>query len=83
MEIEITSENVVELWEKYEKYKEEFKEMNYSFVDCECFEKWVEGNIYQCPFCKRYFTEYELSDESEEKLNIVIMCEECFKEMVN
>lgn len=73
--VEITTRNVEYLWELYEKYLEECKEIYYSDFKPKYFEEFVESEIHQCSNCKEYKLEKNMG-VSELALKNEI-CDDC------
>lgn len=73
--IEINTRNVMELWDLYECYKEDFYKTHYSDVKCYDFEDFVDNEVVRCSNCGEYVLKDNL-DHSELALNDKI-CEYC------
>lgn len=74
----ITKDNVKELWEMYEEYKNWFYENFYSDVRCIPFEEYVDEYFTECQNCHRYIHKSELGT-SELALQDNI-CEDCMQD---
>lgn len=70
--IDITEDNVKELWQWYQSYLAEFRKQNYSDAEPMHFEEYVENNIKECESCNRLVDEEYIIDYYGENI-----CEEC------
>lgn len=79
--MEITLENVKELWGLYEEYRIEYKKQCRSFKELSeiySFEEFVDNEVVQCEQCKRYII---ISDILENELSMQDnICRECMEE---
>lgn len=76
--MEINLENVKELWELYEIYKEDFYKRYYSNVKCMGFEEFVDSEVTKCNNCGRYITKDELG--TSELAITDNICEDCMQD---
>lgn len=74
----INKNNVQELWEIYESYRNDFYKNYYSDVECQSFEDYVENNVKKCNNCCRYVLEEDMG-KSELAINDEI-CADCMQD---